>query len=1496
MFRIVVFCTTLFLLTLNFGLSFGQTPVEFKNLPFYIEKPQWLNLIDWNKPNIFFIDSLFSNWKSNKNNFISDTSFNEDPFESAFFRWRNRIEPYIIENGDTSLNEYNKLVEKYDTKSNVNNVDNQKSLSVGNGNWTFVGPSKTYSNGRKVPWQSNVYQLVIDKNNPNNIYCGTETGNLYKSNDKGKNWFSIGDNILSNNSSVTALAISTINPQELYSCFNNGLLFKSANSGISWQRILNYNFGASECIEVNEFTNTIFIASNFGVVKSEDGGTTFKIVAGTDSIKIYDIKSDVKDKNIIFAIGSDKAGKVVLLKSINGGTTFVNKTNPIFDFKNTGSRLTNTIANNNVVYCVVLTDSFPKILKSTNSGEAWVIVASSTAKGLVGSNINLGLGMSNGQGFYDLDICVSPTNENELIVGTTTAFKSIDGGYNFKPIGGYFGNFNIHPDIQSIRSYNGDTYITTDGGVNYSSDFFTNITNYESRTDGIESSDFWGFGQGWDEDILVGGRYHNGNTALFENYKSGNSLRLGGGEDATGHVFHGFSRLTGFRDIGLVKIPDSLNGQFGNTEINNTKWPSEDFYGQFSSRLVIDPRYRNIYYLGNNKDLWKTIDNGKSYTILYSFQSNIWRFDISRTNPNVIIACTTTGIFKSTDAGISWTLKSLPSGVNYAYYNSDIVINPSNENNIYFTMSSNSISSNRVFQSNDGGDTWSNITLTALNGLKVAYLQSDGSNDNGVYAITNFPGKIFYKNKNMVDWVDFSNRLPLNISARQGGIIFFRDNKIRICGNRGFWESPLYIAPNPIAQPMVFFNTNGCSKDTVRFFDYSILNPIGAKWNWEFPGANQVFDANTKSPKVLYSNIGKYDVKLTVTDSLGRISTKLVKNMIDFNYDICSFDTLPGLALNVRKDSTVIDFGKASLFSNSFSISCWVKPNGMQKSFAQLVSHDKYPGSNYGFGLGFAFKNYVKNLNLCYTDNIVGFGNSSNLVLDSTKWNFITLVYAPDGVTLFLNGNPEKVVSSNMPKIDLSQTPFYINKDIHNQGGYFSGILDEIKIYNYSLSVAEVREKMHLIQKDGINEKGLLKYLQFNKYNGTSLYELVNNTRIDMSANNIVKSTVPIGLGVFYKFAQISSQGDYSFPNMGLTFKIRNNLFATTELYGYKLNNVPDTLPLNKLKNFSSYWIFNSFGNSKNSLKIDSIKFDNLNITNPTVTKNHFLFYNRKFNDYGPNWRLIKKGADNYVYNYPQNNSLSINTLDTITNFGQILIIDSSFVDTSFKLINKSSLCIGDSVNIILKGGNKYQWFKDGNKVTFPNDTLLTIKESGLYRCLIISPTNFIDTTSIINIFFNKVPSIPVILRDSLIYLKSNNSFGNLWYKEGILISDTTFRIKPITQGSYTAKTMQNGCTSSMSTPYYFIVTNLINLGSSEFIKLAPNPVKNHLNIDFVVKGYQRLNVDFYELSTGLLKYSNKGVFAGSQLLIGQLSPGTYVVNVRSDDGKIAHKLKIVKL
>jgi hypothetical protein len=197
---------------------------------------------------------------------------------------------------------------------------------------------------------------------------------------------------------------------------------------------------------------------------------------------------------------------------------------------------------------------------------------------------------------------------------------------------------------------------------------------------------------------------------------------------------------------------------------------------------------------------------------------------------------------------------------------------------------------------------------------------------------------------------------------------------------------------------------------------------------------------------------------------------------------------------------------------------------------------------------------------------------------------------------------------------------------------------------------------------------------------------------------------------------------------------------------------------------------------------------------------------------------------------------------------------------------------------------------------TAPVPSTSTVGSNDFFVSQIKTSTGCESAKSKLTFTVNAVPSTPSLSRDTANFLVSSSQNGNIWYKDGAVLIDTSARFKPTTSSSYSIKITQNGCASAMSTPYYFIVTNVINLSSSEFIKLAPNPVKNQLNIDFFVKGYQRLNVDFYELSTGLLKYSNKGVFAGSQLFIGQLSPGTYVVNVRSDDGKIAHKLKVVKL
>jgi len=235
--------------------------------------------------------------------------------------------------------------------------------------------------------------------------------------------------------------------------------------------------------------------------------------------------------------------------------------------------------------------------------------------------------------------------------------------------------------------------------------------------------------------------------------------------------------------------------------------------------------------------------------------------------------------------------------------------------------------------------------------------------------------------------------------------------------------------------------------------------------------------------------------------------------------------------------------------------------------------------------------------------------------------------------------------------------------------------------------------------------------------------------------------------------------------------------------------------------------------------------------------------------------------------------------------------------------VKDTSYCLGnvaDTLKATVISNNTLLWY--GNNQTGGSSSTSSIKPMtnnvGVSYYYVSQKTNLSgceSPRSKITITTKPIPSAPILSRDTANFLLSGAP-GITWYKDGTALIDTAQKIKPTIPGSYTAKTTQNGCTSVMSAAYYYLVTDIINLSANEFIKLAPNPVKNQMNIDFIINGYRKLNIEFYELSTGLLKYSNKGVFAGSQLNIGQLSPGTYVVNLRSEDGKITHKLKVVKL
>ena len=150
--------------------------------------------------------------------------------------------------------------------------------------------------------------------------------------------------------------------------------------------------------------------------------------------------------------------------------------------------------------------------------------------------------------------------------------------------------------------------------------------------------------------------------------------------------------------------------------------------------------------------------------------------------------------------------------------------------------------------------------------------------------------------------------------------------------------------------------------------------------------------------------------------------------------------------------------------------------------------------------------------------------------------------------------------------------------------------------------------------------------------------------------------------------------------------------------------------------------------------------------------------------------------------------------------------------------------------------------------------------------------------------------------RDANGNLIAPTTFNLVWYKDAQLLSDTSKFIKPTTNGTYTVKASNNGCLSALSSSYFYLVTDIINLDNNQFIKVTPNPFVHFLNIDFKVSPYQYLNLEFYDMITDQRVMIKERVIPGSRINVESLVSGTYIVRVVSSDYKLMHQFKLIKM
>ena len=165
-------------------------------------------------------------------------------------------------------------------------------------------------------------------------------------------------------------------------------------------------------------------------------------------------------------------------------------------------------------------------------------------------------------------------------------------------------------------------------------------------------------------------------------------------------------------------------------------------------------------------------------------------------------------------------------------------------------------------------------------------------------------------------------------------------------------------------------------------------------------------------------------------------------------------------------DSSTVDFGDLALASvdssNQFTISCWVKVDDTVGNFAVLSKRGFSGPWEYCIDNFFSHNSFVLD-NWCIDGSNSIYGTDplrSGAGITPGQWQ--NLAYVADGNTLrvFVNGILQSGVDQRRITLSFSKTTAHFI--VGNGGGYgrnfyFSGAVDEIRIYNRTLLQSEVQ-------------------------------------------------------------------------------------------------------------------------------------------------------------------------------------------------------------------------------------------------------------------------------------------------------------------------------------------------------------------------------------------------------------------------------------------------------
>jgi hypothetical protein len=721
--------------------------------------------------------------------------------------------------------------------------------------WTALGPAPI-PNGQTIPADANGISLTqapvsgrltavaIDPADPNTVYVGAAQGGVYQSRDGGLTWTRLTDT-----AQTLAVGSLKLDPNDTT---GNTLFVGSGEANFSGDSFaglgvykltglktgnptLSGPFGSTQfakrsipglAIDPNNHNN-VYVGSATGIqgiggvalagaplrglYRSTDGGSTYTkvpvaAISSTSDFRVTSIVYEPGSSNNMFFGVADAAGLGI------GGvyfTTNASAASPTFTkvlATNPADFAPVKLAINKVGTTVtVVTVTGETADKSGNQGKAYSAAYGPNKKTPVFNELPAARGFAAGQGFYNLDVAIDPTNASNIyVVGTLsgTFLISRNGGGSFRE-----SDDTLHVDSHFVgvaASNPSVIYTGNDGGVWRSSDAGGHWIDRNTPT--FSATQFESIAvHPTDGNFSIGGTQDNG-TNFFKTDRTWVRVDFGDGgyteidQNAadTEHVtmYHTYFNLTGVL-IGFGRITKTSCATEGQWSFRGAYTPPIDptvhcdgfkdvFNGillndpvNFYAPMALGPGNPNKVYFGTNK-LYRSTNRGDTMTVVsQTFPSIVSAIGISRTNDAIRIVGLNNGQTDPNTGNNSQQVFATRTGGATAANMTDVtaagmpnryvartVIDPNNANTAYVVFNGNgsATTGKHVWKTTNLNNTGtSSVTWTAIDhggipDVSVNAFVIDPANSNNLYAGTD--RGVFKSTNGGTSWSLYGSGLP----------------------------------------------------------------------------------------------------------------------------------------------------------------------------------------------------------------------------------------------------------------------------------------------------------------------------------------------------------------------------------------------------------------------------------------------------------------------------------------------------------------------------------------------------------------------------------------------------------------------------------------------------------------------------------------------------------------------------------------------------------------